>query len=361
MVKRRLKNGENRILIVARDVDAVIISLIPSLEFFGLPAYAGAHSPDRRALELGPLFLESVMSVLTIGSAAYDSLDTPYGARDRSLGGSGVYASFAASFFTQSRLVAVVGKDWNSAYSELLSSHNVDLEGLEVRSDGDTMFWSGRYDNDVNKRETLVFQANVMTDYKPIVPDSYRDSSHVLLGNCAPDSCLALLDSIASPKLVVADTMDFYINNMRDELCALLRRIDGLILNDSEAALLTGVESSPRDAARKILEMGPRFVVVKRGEYGAFWMSGSELFLVPSYPTDNVLDPTGAGDSFAGAMMGVLAEAGELSAESIKKALLYATVVASLNIEGFSLERFQYVRREDVDERVAKFREMLVC
>lgn len=300
------------------------------------------------------------MSLLTMGSAAYDSLDTPFGSRDRSLGGAGVYASYAASFFTQTKLVAVVGEDWNPDYTALLKSRNIDLEGLEVRRGGKTMFWSGRYFDDMNQRETLCFEGNVMNGYMPIVPDSYKDSPFVLLGNGAPDADMALLDAIDPPKLVVADTMDFYINNMRADLDSLLTRVDGLILNDSEATLLTGVASSALDAGRKILEMGPKFVVIKRGEYGAFWMSEKELYLVPAFPTDKVVDPTGAGDSFAGAMMGSLAESGELTPDAIKKALLYATVVASLNIEGFSLERFQFVTREEIDARAAKFREMIV-
>ncbi len=299
------------------------------------------------------------MSLLTIGSAAYDSLDTPFGKRDRALGGSGVYASFAASFFTPSRLVAIVGEDWKPEYTELLSGHNVDVEGLEIRSGGKTMFWSGRYEEDVNVRETLVFEPNVMADYKPLVPESYKDSPYVFLGNGAPDAGLALLDAIATPKLVVADTMDFYIHNTRSDLDRLIARIHGLILNDSEAALLTGV-TRPYAAAREILKMGPEFVVVKRGEYGAFWMSEHELYLVPAYPTDALIDPTGAGDVFAGALMGCLSESGELTSRNIKNALLYATVVASLNIEGFSLERFKDVRREDIEERVAAFRAALV-
>jgi sugar/nucleoside kinase (ribokinase family) len=299
------------------------------------------------------------MSLLTIGSAAYDSLDTPFGKRDRALGGSGVYASFAASFFTPSRLVAIVGEDWKPEYTELLSGHNVDVEGLEIRSGGKTMFWSGRYEEDVNVRETLVFEPNVMADYKPLVPESYKDSPYVFLGNGAPDAGLALLDAIATPKLVVADTMDFYIHNTRSDLDRLIARINGLILNDSEAALLTGV-TRPYAAAREILKMGPEFVVVKRGEYGAFWMSKHELYLVPAYPTDALIDPTGAGDVFAGALMGCLSESGELTSRNIKNALLYATVVASLNIEGFSLERFKDVRREDIEERVAAFRAALV-
>ena len=300
------------------------------------------------------------MPLLTIGSAAYDTLETPYGFRDRSLGGSGVYASFAANFFTESRLIGVVGGDWKPEYSGLLRSRGVDLDGLETRPEAKTTYWSGRYFDDMNARETLCFEGNVMSEtYIPIVPESYKTTPYVFLGNGSPLTDMALLDAIEKPKLVVADTMDFYINGMRNELLALLQRVDGLILNDSESELLTG-RRDVLTAARLIMDMGPRFVVIKRGAYGAMYISSDATYLVPAFPTRNVVDPTGAGDAFAGAMMGSLAESGDLSPESVKSALLYATVVASLNIEGFALERFQYVTRADVDKRAAEFRKMLV-
>ena len=300
------------------------------------------------------------MPLLTIGSAAYDTLETPFGFRERSLGGSGVYASCAASFFTESRLIGVVGGDWKPEYSGLLRSRGVDLEGLETRANEKTTYWSGRYFDDMNQRETLLFEGNVMNEtYIPIVPDSYKSTPYVFLGNGSPVTDIALLDSIAKPKLVVADTMDFYINKMKKELLELLTRVDGLIVNDGEATLLTG-ERNCLFAAKKILELGPKFVVIKRGEYGATYVSENEIYLVPAFPTAEVVDPTGAGDAFAGAFMGSVAESGDLSPESVKTALLYATVVASLNVEGFSLERFQFVTRAEIDKRAAKFREILV-
>ncbi len=301
------------------------------------------------------------MALLTIGSAAYDTLDTPFGFRDRVLGGSAVYASFAASFFTESRLLSVVGGDWKPEYSGMLRSRGIDLEGLEMREHEKTSFWSGRYFDDMNQRETLCFEGNVLSStYIPVVPESYKKTPYVFLGNSSPVSHAALLDAMEKPKLVVADTMNYYIEGQRPELLALLKRVDGLIVNDSEATLLTGKRDA-LNAARAILELGPDFVVIKRGEYGAMFVSESELYLVPAFPTSRVVDPTGAGDSFAGAMMGSLAESDNLSPESVKKALLYATVVASLNIEGFALERFQFVTRADVDKRVAEFQKILVC
>lgn len=301
------------------------------------------------------------MSLLTLGSVAFDTLESPFGRRERTLGGSGVYASFAASFFTHSALIAAAGDDWLPEYSGLLRARGVDLEGLEIRANTKTSFWSGRYFANMNDRETLQYDGNVMSgDYIPIVPESYRDIEYVLLGNMSPLSGMALLDALHSPKLVVADTMDFYIRTMRDSLMTLLTRVDGLILNDSEAAFLTGIEHSDLRAAQRLLEFGPQFVVVKRGEYGAFWMTKEgEIYVVPAYPTVNVVDPTGAGDSFAGALLGCLAESRDLTPDNIKQALLYATVVASLNIEGFSLERFQFVKRAEIDERAKRFKAML--
>ncbi len=303
------------------------------------------------------------MPLLTLGSAAFDSIQTPSDARDYALGGSAVYAAVAASFFTKPQLLAIVGGDWNDDFSRALQLRGVDLQGLEVRKDQKTTFWKGRYFDDMNQRETLTFEGNVMTpDYVPFLPDAYQETRYVLLGNGSPVADLALLDKLSDTKLVFADTMDYYIQNTPRELAALLKRVDGLILNDSEAAALTGVKNDSFAAARKILEMGPRAVVVKRGEYGAFWMNAeSDIYVVPAYPFSKVVDPTGAGDSFAGAMMGVLAEEDSLDAASVKKALLYATVVAGMTIEGFALEAFDAVDRNVVDARVEKFRDALVC
>lgn len=300
------------------------------------------------------------MSLLTIGSAAYDTLETPFGKRDRALGGSGVYAAVAASLFTDVRLIGVVGGDWNPEYTELLRARKIDLEGLEVRPNEKTTFWSGKYFDDMNQRETLCFEGNVMSgEYVPLVPESYKDAPFVFLGNGSPTTDVALLDALnARPKLVVADTMNYYIDGMREQLLALLKRVDILILNDGEAALLTG-ERSAVVAGKKILELGPKYVVVKKGEHGAIFFGRDEFYLIPAYPTDRVVDPTGAGDMFGGAFVGSLAEAGDLSPESVKKALLYATVVASFNVEGFGLERFETATRAEIDERVAQFKNAL--
>ena len=300
-------------------------------------------------------------SLLTLGSAVYDDLESPFGSRTRVLGGSGVYASFAASFFTESRLISAVGRDWKPEHSGLLRSRGVNLDGLKIYENGDTACYSGTYCENMNERVDHWYHGNVMNEaYVPEVPDSYRDSPYVFLASGSPTTASALLDKIAKPKLVFADTIKFYISTMRDELTSLFKRVDGVIVNEEEATLYSGERDSFK-AAEKIMELGPRYVVIKRGEYGAMLLAASgEVYLVPAYPTRSVVDPTGAGDSFAGAMTGSLAASGDLSPESLKRALLYATVVASLNVEGFSLERFQFVTRKEIDERVAEFRKALV-
>ena len=300
------------------------------------------------------------MSLLVIGSAAFDSIQTPSGSRNRVVGGSGVYAAYAASFFTPVRLVSVVGEDWSGTYTELLRKRAIDLEGLEVRSGAQTLSWTGRYFENLNERETLEIRLNVMgEEYRPFVPEPYRDSQFVLLANGSPVSHLDLLSKMtAKPRLTVADTMDFYIQNTPAPLRELLRQIDGLILNDSEARLLTG-EKNTITAARRILDMGPAFVIVKKGENGAFYVSKTAIRLISAYPSEKVVDPTGAGDSFAGALMGALAAKGESDPESIIAAMARATIIASFNVEGFSLERLGSLTEDEIESRLSEFRAMI--
>ncbi|MCR5358300.1 MAG: sugar kinase [Thermoguttaceae bacterium] len=300
------------------------------------------------------------MSLLVIGSAAFDSIQTPSGSREKVIGGSGVYAAYAASFFTPVRLVSVVGEDWPSAYTDRLRTRAIDLEGLEVRPGARTLAWSGRYFENLNDRETLDIRLNVMgEEYRPLVPESYRGSEFLLLANGSPVCHLDLLDKMAKkPRLTVADTMDFYIQNQPAPLRKLLPRIDGLILNDSEARLLAG-EKNTITAARRILEMGPAFVIVKKGENGAFYLSRQAIRLIPAYPSEEVVDPTGAGDSFAGALMGALAASGRSDPESIIAAMARATVVAGYNVEGFSLERLETLTEKEIESRLAAFRTMI--
>ena len=300
------------------------------------------------------------MSLLIIGSAAIDSIQSPEGSRERVIGGSGVHAAFAASFFAPVQLVGVVGDDWPEANTDLLRRKGIDTQGLEFRKGAKTLSWSGKYFDNMDDRETLDIQLNVMgEEYKPIVPEDYRETEFVFLANGSPISHLDLLSKMKKrPRLVVADTMNFYIENTHDSLMELLGKIDGLILNDSEVKLLTGMRNYIA-AARKILTFGPKFVIVKKGENGAMFLSADAIRLIPAYPTEKVVDPTGAGDSFAGALMGALAADGRADAESIMKALARATIIASYNVEGFSLERLETLTREEIANRLDAFRQII--
>ncbi|MDO4586521.1 MAG: PfkB family carbohydrate kinase [Planctomycetia bacterium] len=299
------------------------------------------------------------MSLLILGSAAYDSIETPNDRREKALGGSGVHSAYAARFFTGVQLISVVGDDWASSDTKLLQDKGIDTKGLELRQGSKTLAWSGKYFDNMNDRETLDIQLNVMgQEYNPIVPDSFKDTKFVFLANGGPGIHLSLLKQLHSPQLIVADTMDFYINNDREMLLALLTKINGLILNDSEAKQLTGLPHCI-SAAQNILEKGPQFVIIKKGEHGAMYFSHKEIYLVPAYPTENVVDPTGAGDSFAGGFMGYLSSVKDLSPQTVKKALVYATVIASFNVEGFSLERLTDLCPEELENRFQTFRKMI--
>ena len=295
------------------------------------------------------------MSLLVVGSVALDSIYTPSDKRENILGGSAVFSAFAASFFCPVRLVGVVGEDWNPQHTAALGKQGINTEGLEVVKGGKTFRWTGKYFDNMNDRETLETQLNVLGDFKPKLPESCRRSEFIFLGNGAPSTGLEALDQLQGPGLVVADTMDLWINIAIDDLKELMRRIDGLVLNDSEAKMLTG-ELNTITAGKKILNYGPKFVVVKKGEHGALFMSEYEIYAVPAFPTESVIDPTGAGDSFAGAMVGYLASQGKLDTETIKKALVYGTLTASFCVEGFSLDRFQEISRKDIDARLEIFR-----
>jgi cytidine kinase len=298
------------------------------------------------------------MSLLVVGSVALDSVETPTDRRDDVLGGSAVYFSYAASYFSPVRLVGVVGEDWPAEHTELLSARDIDMSGLEVVSGAKTFRWKGKYLPNMNDRETLEVHLNVFGDFNPKLPAAFRGSRFLFLANGSPTLQLRVLEQVPDAQLRVADTMDLWINVQHDELLALLRRLDGVVLNDSEAKLLTDEENLVR-AGHKVLELGPRFVVIKKGEHGAMFFSRDETYVMPAYPTPRVIDPTGAGDSFAGGMMGCLAECGSFDAKSLKRALAYGTVVASFNVEDFSLQRMRQIERSHVDERFDEYRRML--
>jgi sugar/nucleoside kinase (ribokinase family) len=298
------------------------------------------------------------MSLLVVGSVALDSVHTPHESREDVLGGSAVYFSYAASYFTSVQLVGVVGDDWPDEHTKFLQSRKIDTSGLFVMQGGKTFRWRGKYKANMNDRDTLEVHLNVLGDFDPVLSDEQKRCPFVFLANGLPDTQLKVLDQMTGPRLVVADTMDLWIQEHREQLMELLGRVDGLVLNDSEALLLTADENLVR-AGHKVLGMGPRFVVIKKGEHGAMFFSEHETYVLPAYPTEKVVDPTGAGDSFAGGMMGYLSELGDFQPASLKKALAYGILVASYNVEDFSLERFCQIDRSDIELRMDKYQRML--
>ncbi|MDR2439892.1 MAG: PfkB family carbohydrate kinase [Planctomycetaceae bacterium] len=297
------------------------------------------------------------MTLLVIGSIAFDTIETPAAKREHILGGSAPYFTYAASFFGPVQMVGVVGDDWPEEYTEMFRKQGIDVSGLEIVPGGKTFRWSGKYHENMNDRDTLDTQLNVLGHFQPKLPEVFRRAQFVFLANGAPSTGLAALEQIQGADLVVADTMNLWIDIARKDLDVLLKRVDGLVLNDSEAKMLTG-ELNMITAAKKILNLGPKFVVVKKGEHGSLFVSEYEIYLVPAFPTEKVLDPTGAGDSFAGGMMGYIASRGNLDSETIKNALVYGTLVASFCVEGFGLDRYKEINREEIDRRLGLFRKM---
>lgn len=298
------------------------------------------------------------MSLLVVGSIALDSVDTPQESRGDLLGGSAVYFSYAASYFTSVRLVGAVGEDWPPEHTALLQSRQIDTGGLQVVPGGETFRWRGKYFTNMNDRETLEVQLNVLGDFEPQVPDEFRRSPFVFLANGSPAMQRKVLDQCIGPRLVVADTMDLWIREEQAELMELLARIDGLVLNDSEAKLLTGEENLVI-AGNKVRQFGPKFVVIKKGEHGAMFFSEFETYVLPAFPTAEVVDPTGAGDSFAGGMMGYLTERDNYDADTLKRAMAYGILTASFTVEDFSLDRLRQIERQDLELRMDKYRRML--
>jgi sugar/nucleoside kinase (ribokinase family) len=298
------------------------------------------------------------MSLLVVGSLAFDSIQTPTESREQVLGGSATFFSFSASFFTPVRLVGVVGEDFPDEHMALLRGRQIDTSGLHVAKGGKTFFWKGKYLPNMNDRETLEVHLNVLGTFQPKLSDGFRQSEFLFLGNDSPRTQLRVVEQMAAPRLVVADTMDLWFREQHDELMALLQRIDGLVMNDSEAKMLTGDENLV-SAGRKVLELGPRFVVIKKGEHGAMFFSAHETYVLPAFPTDRVIDPTGAGDSFAGGMMGYLASQGNFEPQTLKTAMAYGIVVASFTVEDFSLDRLTTLARSDLDQRLSQYRKML--
>lgn len=289
------------------------------------------------------------MSLLVLGTLAYDSIETVHERRQGVLGGSATYFALAASLYHRPRLVGVVGRDFQDQHRALLASRGVDLAGLET-AEGLTFRWAGRYEADWNTRHTLDTQLNVLADFDPKVPAAFADSRYVFLANATPSVQMKALEQVERPRFVVADTMNLWIEHARGDLLELLRRIDGLVLNDEEARMLTGERNLLR-AAGQVLGLGPRYVILKKGEHGAFLIGQDVHFSLPAYPVPEVVDPTGAGDSFAGGFMGFLAQRDELSPGILRKAMLRGTITASFCVQGFSVERLATCTPTELDQR----------
>lgn len=300
------------------------------------------------------------MSIIAVGSMAFDAIETPFGKVDRIVGGAATYISYAASnFITPIRAVSIVGNDFPESEMAELKRRGVSLEGIEVVKDQKSFFWSGRYHLDMNTRDTLVTDLNVMADFNPIIPDSYQGSEFVMLGNTLPTLQASVIRQLKKrPKLIVLDTMNFWIESMPKELKETLSMVDVLMVNDSEARQLTG-EYSIVKAAKKILQMGPSHLIVKKGEHGALLFHENHVFFAPALPLEDVFDPTGAGDTFAGGFLGHLAKTRDISFENMKTAIIMGSAMASFCVEKFGPERLKEITQQDIEQRVQQFVELV--
>jgi sugar/nucleoside kinase (ribokinase family) len=300
------------------------------------------------------------MSIVVVGSVAYDGVETPYGKVDRMLGGACTYIALSASYFHPVQIVGVVGEDFAQADRDFLASREIDLTGLE-QVPGKTFFWQGVYSQDMNDRTTLRTDLNVFADFNPKLPETYKSADYLLLGNIQPALQRQVQTEMHAPQLIGGDTMNYWINDYRDELLATIKSWDFLLINDSEAKLLSG-ESNMRRAARKIIEMGPSTVVIKRGEYGAMLFREDQFFIVPGYLLDEVFDPTGAGDCFAGGFVGALAACGfdlkksHIDRDELRRAVIYGSVMGSFCCEKFGVDRFRTLTRAEIDARYQEFK-----
>jgi sugar/nucleoside kinase (ribokinase family) len=298
------------------------------------------------------------MSLLVIGSIAVDTVETPSDRRENLLGGSASHFSCAARFFTPVQLVSVVGGDWPPENTEFLRRRDIDVSGIQVVPTGKSFRWSGRYAPNMNDRETLAVELDVFGNFEPQLSELHRRAKYIFLGNAAPATQIKALEQVPGRRLAVADTMDLWINIARVDLMRLLGMLDGLVLNDSEARLLSGTENLVL-AGHRVRKLGPKFVIIKKGEHGAMFFGQHETYVLPAFPTEHVVDPTGAGDSFAGGMMGYLAEQDKLDPETLKTAMAYGILVASFNVEGFGLDRIERLTRRDIEARMTAYQKML--
>ena len=296
------------------------------------------------------------MSLLVVGSVAFDAIETPFGKTDKIIGGAATYISLSSSYFnSQVNLVAVVGGDFPKSDIALLEKHGVNTEGLQIKEDEKSFFWSGKYHNDMNSRDTLVTELNVLGTFDPIIPESYQDCEYLMLGNLAPSVQKTVIERLRNrPKLIVMDTMNFWMEIALADLLETIKLVDVLCLNDEEARQLTG-EYSLKKAAKKILTMGPSTVIIKKGEHGALLFNHEEAFYAPALPLEEVFDPTGAGDTFAGGFIGYMASKNETSFDSMKNAIIYGSAMASFCVEKFGVERIVDLKNEELESRVQQF------
>mgnify|MGYP003575555903 CR=1 FL=1 len=296
------------------------------------------------------------MSLVVIGTVAFDALETPFGKTDKIVGGAATYASLAASYFyDKTKIVAVVGDDFPDAEIKDLNQHGIDTEGLQIKENEKSFFWSGRYHNDMNSRDTLVTELNVLADFDPIIPDSYQDCQYLLLGNLTPQVQATVIERLNKrPKLIVLDTMNFWMDIAMDDLLEVIKKVDVLTINDSEARQLSG-EYSLVKAAKKILAMGPKYLIIKKGEHGPLLFHEDQIFSAPALPLADVFDPTGAGDTFAGGFIGYLAKVGTINFTNMKNAIIFGSALASFCVEKFGTERIKNLTREEIGARVQEF------
>jgi sugar/nucleoside kinase (ribokinase family) len=296
------------------------------------------------------------MSLVVIGTVAFDAIETPFGKTDKIVGGAATYASLAASYFYDKvKIVAVVGDDFPQSEIEDFKNHHISTEGLQVKKGEKSFFWAGKYHNDMNSRDTLITELNVLADFDPIIPESYQDCEYLMLGNLTPQIQQTVIKRLHKrPKLIVMDTMNFWMDIAMDDLLQTISMVDVLTINDAEARQLSG-EYSLVKAARKILAMGPKYLIIKKGEHGALLFNEDQIFSAPALPLAEVFDPTGAGDTFAGGFIGYLAKAGEVNFNNMKNAIIYGSALASFCVEKFGTERLKNLTEADVKARIQEF------
>jgi sugar/nucleoside kinase (ribokinase family) len=296
------------------------------------------------------------MSLLTVGSVAFDAIETPFGKTDKIIGGAGTFCALSASFFeSDQKIVSVVGEDFPQEMLDTIASKGVDLEGLQVKKGEKTFFWSGRYHNDMNSRDTLITELNVLEKFDPIIPASYQGVDYLLLGNLSPQVQRQVIERLTTrPKLIAMDTMNFWMDIAMDDLKTTMSMVDILIINDEEARQLSG-EYSLVKASKVIRTMGPKYVIIKKGEHGALLFHGENIFFAPALPLEEVFDPTGAGDTFAGGFMGYISATDDFSFENMKRAVIAGSALASFCVEKFGTERLQTITKQDVETRMEKF------